>query len=252
MALDPIQPWHYFDPAVEATALADLRARMGASFASSPDDATLKRLLARVVKFLHSRTGQFFLIRSGDLRVNGLGGDHLPLPYPVVSTDQGGAGVTSILVDGFDTAIDSQAYRVNDGAIDGPEDPRLYPFVERAPYQSGAIIYGPLWSSGALFPKGSRNILITADWGYVEEDGSTPEEILYFIARACVVMAPTPDDYDGQEDKRRGAIVMEQTRGRMVQMAQESVSRGILLDRELDEILAHYTRPAPVVIGATY
>jgi hypothetical protein len=240
VALSAITPWHYFHLTVQATALAALRARMGTTYTSDPVDADLVVLLNRCAQLVHKVTGRWFLLRNGSLLVDGNGRDHLRLPQPVISEDQGGTGVTEILVVGDSAAVDEDSYTVNDGAAIGEDDPREEPWVEFTS-PSGTSVAPE--AARSTWPRGRRNLQITADWGYLEEDGTTPEAILHVLARLCVMNAVDGDDLDGQEDKRRGALLIEQTRGRMTQLQQHAAGFGLTTDREIDGILRMYKRP---------
>lgn len=250
MALSAFQPWHYFDAADQAAAVAALRAAMGSSYASSPDAADLLTALSRAVSHLHKRTQRFFLQRTGSLVVDGNGAPLLPLPHPVISTDQGGTGITAITVNG--ETIDSDSYVVNEGAQLGDDDPRDNPFVtyDRS-FALSAQSLPPIEEVGytGWWTPGTRNVVVTGSFGYVEEDGSTPSPILDALARLCIRQLVPRDDEDALEDLRRGALIYEQTQGRSYSLATGMVSGGSTGDRELDQVIAEYTRPPTVHIS---
>lgn len=254
MSLSALEPWHYFDAADQGDALDALRARMGATYATTPDDDQLLLVLRRSVEMLHRATDRFFVARTGSILLGGNGTPRLELPFPVASADQVDAGgITEIIVGDPDTedAVDADLYAVNDGALPGPLDPRNNPFVEMVvPSAGGAVSRPPIWPGKAgTWPYGVNNIRLTGTWGYLEEDGSTPELILHFLARMCILNAPELDDGDGQEDKRRAAIQSESTQGRSYTLGSVALSAGLTLDRELDSILRSFRRPPRAIVS---
>ena len=240
--LSTYQPWAYYG-SVEATALTALRALMGASYASSPTDADLKAALKRAVSAFESATGRFFVLRTGQIGLNGTGAPRISLPCSVVSADQGGDSVTSVVVGApTDDALDADAYTVNDGAGLKPHDPRDLPFVELV---SGAsiLVGDPAWRASTIFPRGHRNIWVTGDFGYLEADGTTPPLVQKAIALLSIRELTAGDDEDGREDAWRGSLVSEQTQGRSYTRGLHGTGAGLTLDREIDQIIAHYRSP---------
>lgn len=247
MALDPIEPWEYFG-GTQTAALEALRARLGASYATSPDDAALLLLLRRAVAYLHDATGRWFVQRWGSIRLDGTDAAVLWLPHPVVSTDQGGSGVIAVrLVDDTED-LDPTSYVAVDGAHLGADDPRQNPRIERvtrARTSAPPIEYG----RAGVWPAGVQNVEVTATWGYLEEDGSTPELILHALARLVVWVSASPDDLESIEDRKRAGLVFEQVRGRSYSLAAHAAGAGLTLDREIDLILRGYRRPAEVRVS---
>lgn len=249
MPLDPLDPlFYYAKDGDEDDALDALRARMGASYATAPDDDVLTRLLGLAAGILHKATGRWFYPRQGTIEVSGTGDERLTLPAPVVSAEQlTGGGVTAVTIEG--SAIDATSYVANQGALPGSsQDPRDNPFLEWSTSLTG---YGlpPLVSSRwRRWPYGVGNIAVTATWGYVEEDGTTPEPILHALARLVVLQAAAVDlgDVAAQDDRRRGGVLSESVQGRSYGFDPAAVGRGVTLDREIDSILRAYRRP-PVV-----
>jgi len=255
MGLTRFAGWYYFeDPAVpddEAAAIAILRARMGASFATSPTDAELSALVERAVRFVEKVTEQFFTVRIGQLKLRGNGEPRLSLPFPVVSTDQGSTGLTEILIEDDPTAIDPIDYWVNDGAWDGPEDPRKDAFVEfRIGRSFGSFVSRPPGSDTLrIFPYGVGNIAVTSAWGFLDQDGKTPADLLHAIVRLCVLTVGDADDACAVDDQRRGALIAESVQGRAYTYAAHAISSGLTLDRTIDQVLRMYHRPASVVVS---
>lgn len=249
MPLTNREHWRYFEdpgtPDDEAAAIALLRARLGTSYATTPDDATLSAILKRSVRLLERATQRFFVQRVGRLDLAGTGVGRLWLPFPVVSTDQGGTGVTEVVIDNGDP-LEAASYDANDGAWEGPDDPREDPYLEWART-------GP-WSSlpsqpprrelgGRTWPLGTKVVGVTASWGYLDEDGTTPEPILHALARLVILNTPALDDPGACADARAGAIVSETTQGRSYTYTDRVAGTGLTLDREIDSILRSYRRP---------
>lgn len=247
MSLSSYQAWHYFHASDQAAALVALRARMGTSYATAPSDGVLLAALGRAVELVHRATGRWFLKRTGQLSLDGLGAARLWLPHPVISTGQGGTGVSELIVGTVDDdAVDAADYVVHDGADDvGDGDPRDNPWIELS---SSSAIWPSLWGAGK-FPEGTRNVHVTATWGYVEADGTTPALILDALARLVILEATPLDDLDGQEDRIRGALSMEQTQGRSYMIDRVGMSAGVTRQGVIDRVLASYKRPPEVRIA---
>ena len=233
-------PWRYFGT-VEATALAALRSRMGTSYASVSDANTLAALKLAVA-YLHGYTGRVFRPVAATLTLDGTGGNHIPAPMPIVSSAQhSGGGVTAITIRALDDESDAitvalDLVEVSEGACWGPDDPRLDPVIR---YRG----------SSSRWPDGIGNVSVTAHWGYVEADGSTPELILDCLARLTARSLIAVDDVDGQSDGRAGYVTEETTQGRHYKLSPMVVSGGLTGDRAIDQTLAHYRRPPAVYVS---
>lgn len=252
------EPWRYFEdpgtPDDEAAALVLLRARMGTSYATVPDDVELTRILTRAVRLLERYTKRFFVLRVGTLTLDGTNAERLWLPFPVVSIDQGGAGagVTAVAIGDADP-LEVDAYDVNDGAWEGYDDPRSDPAINWArtgPY-SALPSQPPRRELGSRsWPAGMRNISVTASWGYLEEDGTIPELIQHALARLVILnIAPLDDEAACLDARTAGALVSETTTGRSYTLNSASVGMGLTLDREIDSILRSYRRPPDAYVS---
>lgn len=248
MALSSSTPWHYFGTVDQDTSRTALRDLMGSSYASAPADAVLDAALARAVRFFEAATGRFFVSIVGTITLHGNGEPRLSLPHPVVSADQGGTGITSITFGDDASAQDSALYAVNDGASDGPDDPRLNPFVEFVPASSTTSVSPESYGSG-LFPYGVRNVAIVGEWGYLEPDGSTSVLVQEAIAALTIRKLGAFDDQDDQEDLRRGAVTSESTAGRTGSFHENAVGRGVTTDREIDLLIRRFRRPPRATIA---
>lgn len=245
------EAWRYFADGSddEGDALARLRATMGASYASTPDDDALTVALARARDVLEGVTGWFFVKRNGRLDVDGTGTYRLFLPFPVVSEGQDGAGVTEILVGEDETSIDLESVTVNDGASPGPDDPRKHAFIDAANYSASPLAdVSPESFTNGIWPWGVRNVHVTADWGFLDQTGGTPEQARRVLAFLAIRELVALDDEEGLEDLRRGAIQSEQTQGRSYTLGPVAQSIGYTGVREIDVILKQLHRPADAYI----
>lgn len=242
--------WEHFSDDTDADdaeddALTALRARLGASYASAPDDAELLAALSRAVAFLERATGRWFTVRTGTLKISGTGTQRLFLPLPVVSEDQGGTGVTAIKFGTDTTALDADFYTVSDGAGLPGRDPRDQPVIDLVGETSGATFVSrpPSWESWTHWPLGVRNINVTASWGYVDELGNTPELARQALALLLVRELTRPEDAEGRDDLRRGAILSESTQGRSYTLDRAGAGAGLTTDRELDILIGSLKAP---------
>lgn len=243
MPLDHQEPWRYFG-ADEATALLALRAAMGASYAAEPDDDTLSGWLNLAVDRLETYTGRFFVPRTGRLDIDGNTYKILQLPYPVVSDDQiDGATVEVVIGRDLDAEpIDPANYHANAGAMRGPTDPRNNPNLSL--YEAPASDVG---SPVTYWPYGIQNIHVTATWGYLEPDGTTPRLIRQVLARLCIFYSAPNDEEDAVADRTRmGGLISESVRDRSYSYGDAFLSAGLTGDREIDIILQQYRRPPDI------
>lgn len=247
-ALSAAQAWEHFG-ADEETAMAALRAAMGDSYAATPDDATLTAALVEAVDYLEAATGRFFVARSGTLSVDGTGTTRLFLPYPVVSTGQDAAGgVSEILIGDDTTAVDEDAYEVNDGIGLPGRDPRDHPFIDLILPSSGTSFVSrpPGFGGARVWPLGTRNVHVAALWGYVDESGATPTLARKALAGLAIRALAAWDDPDAQADLHQGAITTETTRDRSISYSSGASGGGITTDRTLDMLIARLRAPARV------
>lgn len=243
--LRQIEAWEYFG-ADQAAALVELRSQLGPGWATSPTDDVLLDVLARAVDLLHDATDLFFVQVDGVVELDGTGEPIIWLPYPVISEGQGGDGVTLIEVSGAEVDLDDVA--VNEGARIGRGDPRWNPFIRRT--RRSDSCYPCSHSSTARWPCGTRNIAVTASWGFVEPNGSTPRQIRRFLA-LVIAATTTPGSTGGVDvcDLGGGPIVAESVTDRSVTYASQAVALGLTLVREADLILRRYSRRAGISVS---
>lgn len=256
MSLNRPEYWRYFGSTFPA-AIEALRERLEERDDSDAlEEGQLARTLRQAVGVLEAATRRFFRRRDGSLEIDGSGTSRLPLPYPIVSADQVAAlqdvdpdeadlTAFAALISGDDTAVDSAAYVVYDGARVGDDDPRDAPAVEfLAPNQ----LPGTWFLTPAVWPNGPRNVTITATWGYLEEDGTTPEPILDVLARLVSLALDRPAAAAG-EAPAASALLTESVEGRSYTYAGVAASHGLTLDRGIDAVLQRYTAPATVYVS---
>ena len=244
--IGPVNGWEYFG-ATEAEGLTALRAALGSAWASDPSDEILGDVLERAAALLHDITGLFFVVKSGSVDVSGEGEIRQPLPLPVVSTDQGGDGITAITVDG-EALEDLSDVLINEGAGWGGHDPRWNPFAE---WTRGRSTFSTSPEQGALWPYGVQNIRFTGTFGFVEADGSTPKAIVRLLAR-IVSRSTSPSAVSAHDDAAcdlgTDGLVSEATSGRSYAYSERALSYGVTLDRESDLILRRYSRRAGISV----
>ena len=104
------------------------------------------------------------------------------------------------------------------------------------------------WRTGE-WPRGARNVRVTATWGYVEADGTTPELVRDVVARLTVQRLALAGDAAAAEAATARGIVQESTEGRSYQLANHAVSSGLTGDRALDIALNQLRAPVRAVIS---
>ena len=178
-------------------------------------DEKLENLVKLSCDFIDKVTGQFFEPRELAVRLDGRGGRILALPYPLIDVEF--------------IEIDSEL--ISDFVIYNRLEDRPYPKIYR----------DRKWTKGKL------NILVKGTWGYVEEDGSTPEDIKRISRKLAIYNFPDLSDAEAQEDKNlRGLLVSETTDGHSYKLSDDAVnnlySSSITGDTEIDEVLRAYSR----------
>ncbi|HHV62117.1 MAG TPA: hypothetical protein GXX51_05705 [Firmicutes bacterium] len=179
-------------------------------------DARIEAAIKRASDLIERLTGQWFEPREKTLILDGNGGFTLFLGVPVIS-------LSGVKIDG--RAVDLALLRV----YNSPEDrknPRIH------------------FSWG--FPKGKRNVEVTGTFGYVEEDGSTPELIRYACRRLVVKDLAPLSDMDAQEERKRARVISETTDRHSYTLAQDQRFSGLTGDPEVDGILVEFMAPPGV------
>ena len=183
-------------------------------------DDQVSQLIALACDYIDKVTGQWFEPRQKTVKLDGRGGQVLQLPVFLINCDE-------IEVDGIPVDDYVLFNRIS------PEDDRNYPKIWRR----------------LRWPKGVQNIQIQGEWGYVEEDGTTPLLIKRAAIKLCLYNFPALGDSEAQEEKDlRGKIRSETTDGHSYTLDGSSSSSGTgsslsTGDSEIDGILQYFMRP---------
>ena len=183
-------------------------------------DDQVSQLIALACDYIDKVTGQWFEPRQKTVKLDGRGGQVLQLPVFLINCEE---------IRADDVLIDDYVLfnRIS------PEDDRKYPKIWRR----------------LRWPKGVQNIQIQGEWGYVEEDGTTPLLIKRAAIKLCLYNFPALGDSEAQEEKDlRGKIRSETTDGHSYTLDGSSSSSGTgsslsTGDSEIDGILQYFMRP---------
>ena len=178
-------------------------------------DAQLEGLIAASCEFIDRITGQWFELREKTIRLDGRGGKNLVLPV--------------FLFEALSVKVDGQ--EIDDYILYNRMEDRPYPKIFRA--------FG--------WPVGKLNVEVCGQWGFVEEDGSTPQAIKRAAMKLALYHFPALSDSDAQsENAIRGLLTSETTDGHSYELSDAAVSAlasgAITGDTEIDETLKRYMR----------
>jgi len=185
-------------------------------------DEKLTGLIALAGNYIDRMTNQWFEPREKTLRLDGTGGETLPLPVFLIGTPE------SVTANG-EEVLNYVLYNRFP-----PADDRFYPKMHRK----------------ARWPKGVLNIGIKGLWGFVDEDGNGGYMTPPLIRRACMKLAlysfPDLGDAEAQEEKAiQGALVSETTDGHSYSLSDSVVSAmassSLTGDSEIDGIIKRFT-----------
>lgn len=179
------------------------------------DDAQLEKLITSSCEFIDRITGQWFELREQTIRLDGRGGKNLVLPV--------------FLSDVYSVKVDHE--EIDDYVLYNRMEDRAYPKIFRC----------------AGWPKGRLNVEVSGQWGYVEEDGSTPPAIKRAAMKLALYNFPALTDSEAQEENAiRGLLLSETTDGHSYMLSESAVaeaySGSITGDAEIDGILKVYMR----------
>jgi hypothetical protein len=186
------------------------------------DDERLLKLCTLAGQYIEVMTGQWFEPREKTLMLDGNGGETLPLPVFL---------------------IDPQFVKIYGAPVEdytlynriAPEDDRKYPKLKRK----------------AGWPKGSLNIEIRGQWGYVDEDDNggyvTPPLIRLAAKRLAIMQLPSLADTGAQEEKfTKGMLTEETTDGHSYKLDRSLqtlvANQQFTGDTEIDQILDRYSK----------
>ena len=185
-------------------------------------DARLSELIGLACGYIDRMTGQWFEPREKTLRLDGTGGEVLPLPVFLIERPE------IVTADGVEIA-DYVLYNRFP-----PADDRGYPKMYRK----------------TRWPKGVLNVEVKGLWGYVDEDARGGYFTPPLIKRAAMKLAlynfPSLGDAEAQEEKAlRGSLLKETTDGHSYELAADVLaamaSDAITGDTEIDGILKQFT-----------
>ena len=178
-------------------------------------DEQLEYLIGASCEFIDRVTGQWFELREKVIRLDGRGGQNLVLPI--------------FLSEAYSVKFGHE--EIDDYVLYNRMEDRVYPKIFRC--------------SG--WPRGRLNVEVSGQWGYVEEDGTTPPAIKRAAMKLALYNFPVLSDTEAQEEKNlRGLWVSETTDGHSYALSNEAVSSlssdAITGDAEIDRILKSYKR----------
>ena len=178
-------------------------------------DEQLGRLIEASSEFIDRVTGQWFELREKTIRLDGRGGRNLVLPV--------------FLSEAHCVKVDHE--EISDYVLYNRMEDRAYPKIFRC----------------AGWPRGRMNVEVSGQWGYVDEDGSTPSAIKRVAMKLALYNFPALTDSETQEENAiRGLLLSETTDGHTYMLSDSAVaeaySGAITGDAEIDGILKSYMR----------
>jgi len=192
------------------TTIEELRTE-GITEAMANDDKCSK-IIGLACKYIDMSTGRWFELKDKTIKLNGNDSNiiHLPeFPYSVASVKVNG------------DILSPSEYVVYNRFI--PDD-RWYP----------KIVFN------YFVKKGFQNIVITGQFGFVEEDGSIPVEINKVCKMLCLnELDPLIEKKENAERKR---IISEKTDDHSYTLNNLIVTGILTGDNEIDGILQYYRR----------
>lgn len=228
--------------------VADVRAAGLEDEAAYPDEK-IESAILRQTAIVDRICRQWFEPVVKTLLLDGTDSDTLPLDFPIVA-------VSALYVNNsFGSPLPPDYYRVYNGRGRGPDD-RTCPMIRLA--SSRGAFLGP-----SRFYRGAQNQMVVGTFGYVEEDGSTPEPIKKAMLKLVIRDLTTPlaggaagsSDGGGGGGLSVGPKVSETTDGHTISFAAPVISGlrmgtlGVTGDPEVDKILELYRAPVAVAVA---
>ena len=221
--------------------VADVRAE-GITVADASDER-IEAIIRLAERYIERVTGRFFEPRPQSLTIDGPSGRVLRLGHPIIRIDVVAVDSSSATTP---VPIDPSSYRVYNRHLtqgllipDDRDDPRI------------ELVRGGDASVGldAIWPCGVQNVRVAGVFGYTDPDGSpmgvTPMLIRHTTKLLVLRELPLMADLDGREDaQRRWRLTSERTRDQAYTLGALASQGAFTGDREIDLILAVYTRPA--------
>lgn len=205
-----------------------------------PGDLTTERaqdLLDGWSEWIDNKTGQWFESKSLTLLLDGSGSRMLMLDFPIIT-------LTSLYInDSFTTALSTDLYIVyNRYQPDDRKNPRI-----KLKRSSNSDLYTSV-NSNFKFTAGYQNQKLIGDFGYVEEDGSTPFAIQRSVILLTVVTAELITDGELDQLKTGKAIeeVTDRHRIKYSDLYDQINYWGMTGITEVDNAIAMYKRPVKI------
>lgn len=200
----------------------------------SASNDVINRRITKWEAIIEKLTGQVFrIISPGELEFDGNNSRYLHFNLPLVE-------VTQLRINGEDTAAAADEFRAYTGRS-VPQDDRQNPKIELTPIRRNIYRAFP-----GIFVKG-REQYITATWGYVEPDDSTPQPIIDVVTELVVL------DIDSYFEKAGVAqpatsVRRERTDGHEIEYQQMEDAKAVwtMLPAHITEILSLYRSPLKI------
>lgn len=179
------------------------------------NDTRVTDLIEMAEQYIETMTGQHFYDKSVQpMTLYGRDSKTIFLPVHIISCDH---------IDVNEETIDSDRYRVyNRYMPDDRHNPKVV-FDFDIPEKATVDIYG--------------------DFGFVEEDGSTPKMIEYAIKKMVINEVPLMTDSEGQDEKKRGRIIREKSDKYEYELSDVMAREDLTGDPDIDRVIIRYQAP---------
>jgi hypothetical protein len=203
-------------------------------------DPRVEQLITIWSAYVDRACRQWFEARTLDARLDGNDSDTLFLPVPVIE-------LTALYLNGdFSSPADPSRYFVYNGR--SLPDDRQNPRVKLLSQDYRDIFRSRVY--GQKFVRGKQNQRLVGSFGFVEQDGSTPELIKRAVIKLVISNAPTVAEKQGES----GPVAFEMTDGHSIQyvtaekLGFKSSGFAVTKDAEVDQILSMYRAPIGMAV----
>jgi len=180
-----------------------------------PDDSYITARIAIAQQNIELLTGRFFEVRTGfKLILDGSGLNRLLLSIP---PKDGTTAITEV--------------KINDGILDATEYKYTLRTFPDDRFNPKIVLVSGTW------PKGTLNIEITGDFGFVEADGTVPPLIKQLCKMLTIWELPKLTD---SAAGRSTQIIEEELGDYRYKLSEISRSGGFFGDQKIDRILSMY------------
>jgi hypothetical protein len=189
-------------------------------------DPRVEQLITIWSAYVDRACRQWFEARTLDARLDGNDSDTLFLPVPVIE-------------------LTSRYFVYNGRSL--PDD-RQNPRVKLLSQDYRDIFRSRVY--GQKFVRGKQNQRLVGSFGFVEQDGSTPELIKRAVIKLVISNAPTVAEKQGES----GPVAFEMTDGHSIQyvtaekLGFKSSGFAVTKDAEVDQILSMYRAPIGMAV----